>query len=109
MNSGEGFKISYQDVCYLRMTLFFVDVTRDEVNNKLKRWMHKLESSGFRLSRSKIEYLKCSFSGRDDDDGGEVTTDAVAIPKVEKFKYLDSIIQQNGNIDEDISQRIKVG
>ena len=29
------------------------------------------------------------------------------IPKVEKFKYLGSIIQQNGDIDEDINQHIK--
>ena len=31
------------------------------------------------------------------------------IPKVAKFKYLGSIIQQNGDLDEDISQRIRVG
>ena len=31
----------------------------------------------------------------------------MTIPKVEKFKYLGSIIQQNENIDEDINQGIK--
>jgi len=31
----------------------------------------------------------------------------MAIPKVEKFKYLGLIIQQKGDIDEDINQRIK--
>ena len=41
--------------------------------------------------------------------GGEVTLDGRSIPKVDKFKYLGSIIQQNGDIDEDINQRIKVG
>ena len=40
---------------------------------------------------------------------GEVTLDGRSIPKVDKFKYLDSIIQYNGDIDEDINQRIKVG
>jgi len=40
---------------------------------------------------------------------GEVTIDWITIPKVEKFKYLGSIIQQNEDIDEDINQRIKVG
>ena len=30
------------------------------------------------------------------------------IPKVEKFKYLDSIIHHKWDIDEDISHRIKV-
>jgi len=35
--------------------------------------------------------------------------DRRSIPKVDNFKYLGSIIQQNGDIDEDINQRIKVG
>jgi len=30
-------------------------------------------------------------------------------PKVGKFKYLGSIIQRNGDIDEDINQQIRVG
>jgi len=67
-----------------------------------------LESTGFRVSRSKIEYLHYCFSGRD-EAGGEVTIDGLSIPKVKKFKYLSSIVQQNGEIDEDINQRIKVG
>ena len=33
----------------------------------------------------------------------------MTILKVEKFKYLDSIIQQKGDIDENISRRLKVG
>jgi len=61
-----------------------------------------------RVSRSKTEYLHSCFSRRQ-DAGGEVTIDGLAIPKVEKFKYLGSIIQQNGDIDEDINQRIKAG
>jgi len=60
------------------------------------------------VSRSKTEYLHCYFSGRE-DAGEEVILDGRAIPKVDKFKYLGSIIQRNGDIDEDINQRIKVG
>jgi len=41
--------------------------------------------------------------------GEEVTIDGLSIPKVEKFKYLGSIVQQNGEINEDINQCIKVG
>jgi len=60
------------------------------------------------VSRAKTEYLHCCFSERV-DAGGEVTLDGRSIPKVNKFKYLGSIIQQNGDTDEDINQRIKVG
>jgi len=88
--------------------IVLIDETRQGVNDKLERWRHTLEARGFRVSRSKTEYLYCCFSGRV-DAGGEVTLDGRVIPKVDKFKYLGSIIQQNGDIDEDINQRIKVG
>ena len=58
------------------------------------------------MSRSKTEH--CCFSGTV-DARGEVTLDERSIPKVNKFKYLGSVIQQNGDIDEDINHRIKVG
>jgi len=62
---------------------------------------------GFRLSRSKIEYLKCGFSGVE-GSGEEVTMGGVAIPRVEKFKYLGSIIKQKIDIDEDINHYIRL-
>jgi len=72
--------------------IVFVDESRQEVSDKLERLRHTLGSRGFRVSRSKIEYLYCYFSRRE-DAGGEVTIDVMAMSKVEKFKYLDSIIQ----------------
>ena len=38
-----------------------------------------------------------------------VTMEGVVIPRVERFRYLGSIIHENGEIDEDINQRIKIG
>ena len=70
----------------------FIDETRQGVNDKLERCKHTLESRGFRMSRSKTEYLHCCFSGRV-DEGEEVTLDGRSITKVDKFKYLGSIIQ----------------
>jgi len=87
--------------------IVLIDVTREEVNSKLECWRHTLEYRGFRVSRSKTEYLHCCFSGRE-GAGGDITIDGVPIPKVEKFRYLCSIVQQNGEIDEDINQCIKV-
>jgi len=87
--------------------IVLIDETKQGVNVTLEQWMHTLESSGFRLSRSKTEYLHCCFSGRQ-NAGGDVTLDGRLIPKVDKFKYLGSIIQRNGDIGVDINQRIKV-
>ena len=88
--------------------IVLIDETREAVNGKLERWRHCLKSRGFRVSRSKIEYLHCCFNGRK-DARGEVNIDGMEIPKVVKFKYLGSIIHQKGDLDDDIYQRIKVG
>ena len=72
--------------------IVLIDETRQGVNDKLKRLRLTLESRGFRVSRSKTEYLHFYFSGRE-DTGGEVTIDGMVIPKVKKFKHLGSIIQ----------------
>ena len=87
--------------------IVLIDETRQGVNDRLESWRRTLVARGFRLSRLKTEYLHCGFSGRI-VEGGDVVLDGRAIPKVDKFKYLGSIIQQNGDIDEDISQRIRV-
>jgi len=42
--------------------IVLVDETRVEVNAKLELWRQTLESRGFRLSRTKTEYMECKFS-----------------------------------------------
>ena len=59
------------------------------------------------MSKSKTEYLRCGFSGVE-SKGGEVTLGGVVL-RVEKFKYLGSIVEEKGDIDEDIGHRIRVG
>ena len=39
-----------------------VDESRAWVNKKLELWRRTLESKGFRLSRTKTEYMMCDFS-----------------------------------------------
>ena len=73
--------------------IVFIDETIGGLNEKLERWRHSLESNGFRMSRSKTEYLRCVFSGVVRDKG-EVTMGGVVIPRVEKFKYLGSIVEE---------------
>ena len=61
------------------------------------------------MSRSKTEYLHCRFSVGEGGVVNEVAIEGAVIPRVERFKYLGSIIQGNGKIDEDINQQIKIG
>ena len=75
--------------------IVLIDETSARLSGKLELWRHTLESKGFRLSKSKTEYLKCEFSGVV-GSGDVVIMDGVAIPRVEKFKYLGLIIEQDG-------------
>ena len=68
-----------------------------------------METKGFRLSRSKIEYMHCTFSKRQEDFGLEVKLREDVIPQVSKFKYQRSIIQDDGEINEDVPHRIQGG
>ena len=87
--------------------IVLIDKTSAGLSSELEQWRHTLESKGFIVSRSKTEYLKCEFSGVV-GSGEVVTMGGVAIPRVEKFKYLGSIIEQNIDINEDINHRIRV-
>ncbi|KAL3363598.1 hypothetical protein AABB24_012720 [Solanum stoloniferum] len=83
-----------------------IDETRDRVNARLEVWRQTLESKGFRLSRTKTEYLGCKFSDAVDEADGEVRLDTQIIPKKESSKYLGAVIQRSGDIDGDVTHRI---
>ena len=82
-----------------RCMLFADDVvllseSRDEVNGRLETWRQALEAYGFRLSRSKTEYMECNFSKRSRSTLDVKVGDHI-IPQVTRFKYLGSIVQND--------------
>jgi hypothetical protein len=85
-----------------------VDESRTGVDQKLELWRRTLEAKGFRLSRSKTEYMKCDFSTTTQEEG-DGRLDGQVVPKKDTFCYLRSMLQKDGDIDEDVSYRIKVG
>jgi len=85
-----------------------VDESRTGVDQKLELWRRTLEAKGFRLSRSKTEYMKCDFSATTQEEG-DVRLDGQVVPKKDTFRYLGSMLQKDGDIDEDLSHRIKAG
>jgi hypothetical protein len=85
-----------------------VDESRIGVDQKLELWRRTLEAKGFRLSRFKTEYMKCDFSATTQEEG-DVRLDGQMVPMKDTFRYLGSMLQKNGDIDEDVSHRIKVG
>nr|XP_009776866.1 PREDICTED: uncharacterized protein LOC104226540 [Nicotiana sylvestris] len=89
--------------------ILLIDETRSGVNVRFEVWRQTLESKGFKLSRTKIEYVECKFNDGTHDADVEVKLDAQVIPKRASFKYLGSIIQDNEAIDKDVTHCIGAG
>ncbi|KAG5586470.1 hypothetical protein H5410_046904 [Solanum commersonii] len=86
--------------------VILIDEAEAKLIARLEVWRQTLESKGFRLSRTKTEYLGCKFSDALDETDVEVRLATQIIPKKESFKYLGSVIQGSGDIDDDVTHRI---
>ncbi|KAL5155233.1 LINE-1 retrotransposable element ORF2 protein [Glycine soja] len=95
--------------------MFFADdivllgESREELNERLETWRRALETHGFRLSRSKSEYMECKFNKSRRVSNSEVKIGDHIIPQVTRFKYLGSVIQDDGEIEGDVNHRIQAG
>jgi hypothetical protein len=95
--------------CFLFIDdVVLVDESRTGVDQKLELWRRTLEAKCFMLSRSKIEYMKCDFSATTQEEG-DVRLNGQVVPKKDTFHYLGSMLQKDGDINEDLSHRIKAG
>nr|CBL94163.1 putative RNA-directed DNA polymerase (Reverse transcriptase) [Malus domestica] len=89
--------------------IVLIDETQEGVNAKLNLWREVLESKGLCLSRSKTEYMECKFSANGSQNELGVRIGDQEIPKSDRFRYLGSILQKNGELDEDLNHRIQAG
>ncbi|PVH39123.1 hypothetical protein PAHAL_5G442400 [Panicum hallii] len=85
-----------------------VDESRAGVNMKLELWRHTLELRGFSLSRTETEYMMCDFSLTRHEDG-DVSLEGQVVAKKDTFRYLGSMLQKDGDINEDVRHRISAG
>ncbi|RZC31475.1 Pentatricopeptide repeat-containing protein [Glycine soja] len=97
-----------------RCMLFADDIvllgeSREELNERLETWRRALETHGFRLSRSKSEYMECKFNKRRRVSNSEVKIGDHINPQVTRFKYLGFVIQDDGEIEGDMNHRIQAG
>ncbi|KAL0879367.1 hypothetical protein ABMA27_003133 [Loxostege sticticalis] len=79
--------------------------SKQDIQENLEQWRRALESGGLRISRSKTEYMVCHFNQTRHLDT-EVTLDNIKLPQVHKFKYLGSMIADDGTIEADVTNRI---
>jgi hypothetical protein len=63
-----------------------VDDSQTRVNRKVELWRQTLESKGFRLRRTKTEYMWCSFSTTThEEEKEEVSLDGQVVPRKDTF------------------------
>ena len=62
----------YHNVCFFADDIVLVDETKSRVNAKLETWREALETRGFRIRRTKIEYMECHFSSSRSKNGDVV-------------------------------------
>jgi hypothetical protein len=66
-------------------------MSRTGVDQKIELWRQTLEARGFRLSMSKMEYMKCDFSATTQEEG-DVRLDGQVVPKKDTLHYLGSML-----------------
>ena len=84
-----------------------LELWRQTLNRKLELWRQTLESKGFRLSRTKTKYMRYDFGSVQEE--GDVSLEGQIVPKKDTFRYLGLMLQRDGDIDVDVSHKIKAG
>ena len=81
-----------------------------EIQESLEHWQRSLESNGLRISRAKTEYMVCNFNPNDlSTVNKELKLDGETLSRVSKFKYLGSVISEDGTITAEITHRTSSG
>ena len=79
--------------------------TRKEVERRLESWRYALEKRGMKVSRSKTKYL--CINGESDDE--TVKMEDTKVPRVKKFKYLGSTVQESSSCEREVKKRVQAG
>ena len=87
--------------------IVLIDETREILHLKLNRWVDALESNGFRISRTKTEYMICNFNNSENFDEELIKILDQVVTRTNHFRYLGSIVQENGEIEKDVIHRIQ--
>ena len=77
--------------------------TREQVERRLECWRYPLEKREMKVDRSKTEYL-CVNGGNDNKTVKIVDT---KVPRVKKFKYLSSTVQESGSREREVKRRVQ--
>ena len=78
----------------------------EEVEEQLEEWRKTLEDRGMRVSRQKTEHL---YFGGEDAEPPRIKMLEEEVPRVQVFKYLESMVQEGGGTESEVASRISAG
>ena len=76
--------------------------SREELQNRLEECRMCLEEYGLKVTREKTEYVEFNS-----DDGGDIMMQGHSVTKADSFKYLGSMVSQDGSIDKEVGSRVQ--
>ena len=74
-----------------------------------EEWRECLEDRGLKVNRIKTVCMSCEFDDLEDQNRVDIEIDFQQMEQVKSFKYLGSVVQDDGDMDEEITNRIKSG
>lgn len=86
-----------------------LEESREGANSRPEVGKEDMESNGFQLDQSIIEYMKCKFNKRQISNDLELKIQNHIVQKVSKFRYLELILQSDRDIDAISHIRFKLG
>jgi hypothetical protein len=84
MRSQSTYNETLLGACFFANDVVLIDKSRIKVDQKLELWRQTLKSKGFRLNRTKTEYMKCQFC-RDNSDDKNICLDGQVVPMNDIF------------------------
>lgn len=79
-----------------------------EAVERLASVQEALESKGLKINREKTEHMESRWKG-EQDSGERVTIEGRELKKVDSYKYLGTVVQEDGKIDREVSGKIQAG
>ena len=88
---------------------FLCGTDDEELNREAEEWRNCLEERGLRINRIKTVGMRCNFEEVAREREIDLEIDFHKLKEVESFKYLGSVIQNNGDLDEELTRSIQSG
>ena len=79
-------------------------IRREEVERKLEEWIKAIEERGLKSSRKKTEYWSSS-----EQQDLVIRLQGEEVKRVKTFKYLGSMLAENGELDAEVNHRVQSG